>query len=114
MADQEINTQGPVPVIDKDWAYPKIYEKTILFADDTILKGHCQLSSISDELWVFPADHSLGYMDLIQIFTNTDKTETITCNESETERKIYVGYTRVSSINSDTKGEITICLTKPI
>ena len=114
MADQEINTQGPIPVIDNNWAYPKIYEKTILFADDTILKGYCQLSSISDELWVFPSDHSLGYMDLIQIFTDEEKTATITCNESETEHKTYTGYTRVSSINSSTKGEITICLTKPI
>ena len=103
-----------IPVIPSDWAYPKVYEKSIVLADDTVLKGYIQRSSISDELWVFPSDHSLSYIDLIMIFANAEKTSTLTCYESETEQKKYVGYTRVASINSDTNDKITICLTKPV
>lgn len=114
MDDQAINTQGEIPVVDNDWAYPKVYEKSIVLADDTVLKGEIQRSSISDEIWVFPSDHSLSYMDLIMIFANTEKTSTLTCYESETEQKTYVGYTRVVSINSNINDEITICLAKSI
>lgn len=114
MDDQTINTQGEIPVVDNDWAYPKVYEQSIVLADDTVLKGNIQRSSISDEIWVFPSDHSLSYMDLILIFTNAEKTSTLTCYESETEQKKYVGYTRVVSINSNISDEMTICLAKPV
>ena len=109
-----IVVQDEIPVIPSDWAYPKPYQMTVTMNDGTAVEGYAQKSVISDEVWVFPSDTSLGYMDLIQIFANPEKTSVMIANMSETEHNRYEGYTRLATINSQLDGKFTICMTKPI
>lgn len=103
-----------VPVIPSDWAYPKMYKRTIELADGTIVDGYAQRSSISDELWVIPSDPDFGYMELVQMFANPEKTSVIISNMSEDDHIRFTGYTRLASITSRTDGTFSICMTKPI
>lgn len=114
MDPNEENIQDDLPVIPSDWAYPKIYKQTILLADGSIIDGYAARSSISDEVWVFPSNPDYGYLELIQLFSDPDKTAVIQSNTSEDVHTIYEGYTRLASINSKTDGRFTICMTKPI
>lgn len=113
--DQNTNDiQQEIPVVSSDWAYPKVYQMTVTFNDDTVIEGYAQKSSISDEVWVLPSDPRLGYMELIQIFTNPEKTSVMVANMSETEHNRYEGYTRLANIMAQTDGKFNICMTKPV
>ena len=106
--------ENNIPVVPDDWAYPKPYKMTVSFADETSIDGYAQKSSLSDEVWVYPSDPKVGYMELIQIFTDPNRTVVIQSNMSETEQHIYEGYTTLASVNLGMDGKYNVCMRKPV
>ena len=106
-------TNEDIPLVPDDWAMPKPYHMTITLADGTVLNGHAR--RILDGLWIFMDESSdLGYMELVQIFVNPEKTSQIYNHVSADETITYTGYTRLTSINADDNGKFIISLTRPI
>lgn len=106
--------QNDIPVIPSDWAYPKPYQMTIELNNGTTIKGFAQRSSIADEVWVSITDPSYGYLKLVTVFTDPEKTSVMISHISETEHTRYEGYTRLANLNANTDGGFSIGMTKPI
>lgn len=106
--------QNDIPVIPSDWAFPKPYKMTVELNDGTIIEGCARKSTIADEVWVFITDPDYGYLKLITVFTDPEKTAVIQSHISELDHVTYEGYTRLANFNADTDGGFSIGMTKPI
>ena len=106
--------QMEIPVIPDDWAMPKPFHKYMTMADGTELDGHAVRTGMSEGIWVFMDKSGIGYLEIVQIFSNPEKTSVIQSHEEEDRTETYTGYTRITSINVDNDGKFIINLAKPV
>ena len=105
--------QEDIPEIPEDWAYPKIYQPTVILGDGTEIKGLVNKLSFSNKLWILMNDTGYSYAQIIAMFNNPENTRVIRYLSSPSERIEYIGYTYLSSINAEPDGKFNIGLSKP-
>lgn len=107
------DVQTDIPVIPDDWAMPEPFHKYMTMADGTELDGHAVRTSLTEGLWVFMDKSDMGYLEIVQIFSNPEKTSVIQSHEDADRTETYTGYTKIASINTDNEGKFIIGLAKP-
>lgn len=103
-----------MPVIPSNWADSVLQKSTVTLCDGTVLDGYAQRPTIADEIWIFPQDEKLNLIELVQMFSDSEKTSRIETFTPPDSRAVYEGYTHLMTINSNLDGTFTIRLGRPI
>lgn len=108
-----LNKEEEIVTMPANWAYPKVYQRTVELNDGTVLNGRAIRSPYLPELYVHPEGTEHTYVELATLFGNPEKTQRIYNHSSESETVIYTGYTQLGSITMDNDGLYTITMRKP-
>ena len=102
--------QTDIPSVPADWAYPKIFENTVVLNGGIMLKGMIQKLSFSNRIWIILNELGLNYSKIVELFSDPAKTEIIKYNVNANEYIMYTGYVNLASINIDSDGKFTVSL----
>lgn len=90
---------------------PPPFTPTIEFKDETVLNARGGYNDIDDDLWIW-TDDPLDFVDAVNIFANTEKTDKIVIHHSEIEEQTMEHYTRLMEVREGVNGTKTIRLKK--
>ena len=91
---------------------PPVFERTVTFKDHTVLLSRAGHNETTDELWIWP-DEPLTFPEAFLIFSDPEKTDHIRVDYSAMEYQEFDHYTRLTAIQENAAGKLSIRLTKP-
>lgn len=92
------------------WYMPP-FKNSVVLADGTELAGKASLNEDAGDLWVWIEEND-DIVTVFSIFSNPEKTNTITSHTSILLTETWEGYTKIHSIQQDKKN-ISICMRLP-
>jgi hypothetical protein len=92
---------------------PEPFVRTITLADGSKLEGSGSLTPNQSVLWIWIQYDKYPFDEIVSIFMDSQKLETITIDFSPLTSQTYTGYCRLDTIRRDVEGnEIRIGLRK--